>query len=178
MSFAAPQTYDVVVAGGGIVGTACALACTQAGLRVALVERDVWGSGATAAGMGHIVVLDDSEPQFALTRRSQRLWRTLSAALPAAAEFKSPGTLWLAADEEELFEVARKHRWLGERGVPTRMLSGQELAAMEPNLRAGLPGGLLVSDEIRPADGDQSAMRFRISAGPRATTRSPGAKRT
>ena len=147
MSFAAPQTYDVVVAGGGIVGTACALACTQAGLRVALVERDVWGSGATAAGMGHIVVLDDSEPQFALTRRSQRLWRTLSAALPAAAEFKSPGTLWLAADEEELFEVARKHRWLGERGVPTRMLSGQELAAMEPNLRAGLPGGLLVSED-------------------------------
>ena len=60
MSSTAPQTYDVVVAGGGIVGAACSLACAQAGLRVALVERDFLGSGATAAAMGHIVVMDDS----------------------------------------------------------------------------------------------------------------------
>ena len=34
--------------------------------------------GATAAGMGHIVVMDDSEAQFALTRYSQTLWDELS----------------------------------------------------------------------------------------------------
>ena len=79
MSVAAPQTFDTVIAGGGIVGAACALACAQKGLRVALVERDLLGSGATAAGMGHIVVMDDSEAQFALTRRSQQLWQALSA---------------------------------------------------------------------------------------------------
>src|SRR5579859_4484736 len=72
----APQDYDVVVAGGGIVGAACTYFCAQAGLRVALVERDFPGGGATAAGMGHIVVLDDSEAQFALTRHSQQLWRS------------------------------------------------------------------------------------------------------
>ncbi len=72
MSSAAPLSFDVVVAGGGIVGAACALASAQAGLRVALVEREFPGSGATAAGMGHIVVMDDSEAQFALTRRSQQ----------------------------------------------------------------------------------------------------------
>ena len=55
-----------------------------AGMRVALVERDVLGSGATAAGMGHIVVMDDSEAQFALTRCSQQLWQAL--ALHAAAQ--------------------------------------------------------------------------------------------
>ncbi|MGD0631855.1 MAG: FAD-dependent oxidoreductase, partial [Terracidiphilus sp.] len=93
MSVTAPQAYDAVIAGGGIVGAACALACAQAGLGVALVERDFLGSGATAAGMGHIVVLDDSEAQFALTRRSQQLWQALRPALPAGAEYESPGTL-------------------------------------------------------------------------------------
>jgi folate-dependent tRNA-U54 methylase TrmFO/GidA len=34
----AAQSFDVVFAGGGIVGTACAYACAQAGMRVALVE--------------------------------------------------------------------------------------------------------------------------------------------
>ena len=79
------SAFDVVIAGGGVVGTACAAACARRGMKVALVESDVLGGGATAAGMGHIVVMDDSEAQFALTRRSQQLWHNLSASLPAAA---------------------------------------------------------------------------------------------
>jgi glycine/D-amino acid oxidase-like deaminating enzyme len=141
------QSYDVVVAGGGIVGAACALACTQAGLSVALVERDVFGGGATAAGMGHIVVLDDSEAQFSLTRRSQRLWQMLSTALPSGAEYEAPGTLWVAADDDEMAEAARKHVYLRDREVPSRLISSGELAAMEPNLRPGLAGALLVIED-------------------------------
>jgi glycine/D-amino acid oxidase-like deaminating enzyme len=147
MSSAAPKAYDVVVAGGGIVGAACALACAEAGLSVALVERDIPGSGATAAGMGHIVVMDDSEAQFALTRRSQQLWQHLCPTLPATAEYETPGTLWVAADEEELSEAARKCGWLTERGVPCSLLSSDELAELEPNLSPGLAGALLVSED-------------------------------
>ncbi len=144
----AARSYDVVVAGGGIVGAACALACAQAGLSVALVERDVFGGGATAAGMGHIVVLDDSEAQFSLTRRSQQLWQTLSAALPPGAEYEAPGTLWVAADDDEMAEAARKHVYLRDREVPSRVLSSEELAAIEPNLRPGLAGALLVMQDV------------------------------
>jgi len=135
MSVATPQKFDVVVAGAGIVGAACTLAFAQAGFRVALVERHLAGSGATGAAMGHIVVMDDSEAQFVLTRRSQQLWQALSTTLPAGAEYETPGTLWIAADEEELAEAARKHQRLIERNVPSRLLSSRELAALEPNLR-------------------------------------------
>jgi glycine/D-amino acid oxidase-like deaminating enzyme len=147
MSVTTSQSFDVVIAGGGIVGAACALACAQAGLRVALVERDILGSGATAAGMGHIVVMDDSEAQFALTRRSQLLWQALSPSLPASAEYESTGTIWVAANEEELAEAARKQEWLAARDVPSRLPSSRELAALEPNLRKGLAGGLLVIED-------------------------------
>ena len=71
--------YDVVVVGAGIVGAACADEFARRGLRVAIVDRDVVGSGATAAGMGHIVVMDDSEAQFALTRYSQQLWQAVAS---------------------------------------------------------------------------------------------------
>src|ERR1700733_8509871 len=104
MSATAPLSYDVVIAGGGIVGAACALASAQAGFRVALVEREFLGSGATAAGMGHIVVMDDAGAQFPPPRRSQQLWQALSATLPSGAEFEALGTLWVAAEEEELAE--------------------------------------------------------------------------
>jgi len=91
--------------------------------------------------------MDDSEAQFALTRRSQQLWQALSRTLPTAAEYETPGTVWVAADEEELAESARKHALLTERNVPSRLLSAAELAALEPNLRPGLAGGLLVIED-------------------------------
>ena len=147
MSSTAVRSYDVVVAGGGIVGAACALACAQAGFHTALVEREFAGCGATGAGMGHIVVMDDSEAQFALTRRSQQLWLALSESLPASAEFEKRGTIWVAADDEELAEAERKHAYLEEREVPSQILSNSKLSALEPNLRAGLAGGLLVSED-------------------------------
>jgi len=143
----ATRSYDVVIAGGGIVGAACALAFAQTRLRVALVERELIGGGATAAGMGHIVVMDDSEAQFALTRRSQQLWQKLSPSLPAGAEFEKRGTIWVAADNEELAEAARKHGYLRDREVPSQILSTDELATLEPNLRPGLGGGLLVPED-------------------------------
>ena len=52
---------------------------------------------ATAAGMGHLVVMDDSEAQFALTRYSQQLWDEVSAELPREVEHDACGTIWIAA---------------------------------------------------------------------------------
>ena len=140
-------SFDVVIVGGGVVGAATSAACARAGLRIALVERDFLGGGATAAGMGHIVVMDDSEAQFALTRYSQLLWSKLAPELPDNIEFETPGTLWLAADDEEMAEAERKHRFYRERDVPAQLLSSRALASLEPNVRPGLAGALLVSDD-------------------------------
>jgi D-hydroxyproline dehydrogenase subunit beta len=139
--------YDVVIVGAGIVGAACADEFARRGMRVAIVDRDVVGSGATAAGMGHIVVMDDSEAQFALTRYSQQLWQALRPDLPAEVEYDQCGTIWVAADEEEMAEVRRKHSYYADRGVPTTVLDPQALKRLEPNLRDGMAGGLLVAED-------------------------------
>ncbi|MDT8066661.1 MAG: FAD-dependent oxidoreductase [Terriglobia bacterium] len=140
----AKSTFDIAIAGAGIVGAACAAEFASAGMKVVVIERDMVGSGATAAGMGHIVVMDDSEAQFALTRYSQQLWHELIPQLPAEVEYQKTGTIWVAADEEEMGEVYRKREYYAARGVATEVLDAKSLAAAEPNLRAGLAGGLLV----------------------------------
>jgi D-hydroxyproline dehydrogenase subunit beta len=139
--------YDAIIVGAGIVGAACADELARRGLRVGVIDRDVIGSGATAAGMGHIVVMDDSEPQFALTRYSQTLWQALERDLPEDVEFEQCGTIWVAADDDEMLEVQRKCDYYRTRGVPAEILDHAHLKELEPNLREGLSGGLLVPED-------------------------------
>ena len=139
--------YDAVIVGCGIVGAACAMEFARRSMRVAAVDRETVGGGATAAGMGHIVAMDDSDAQFALTRYSQQLWQQLRPELPDDVEYEQCGTVWVAADEEEMNEVHRKHDYYGSRGVPTEVLDCRRLKELEPNLRDGFAGGLLVPED-------------------------------
>jgi glycine/D-amino acid oxidase-like deaminating enzyme len=141
------MTFDVAVIGAGIVGVACASALSTAELSVVVIDPNGIATGTTAAGMGHIVVMDDSEAQFALTHYSQKLWNALADEMPQAAEFEHRGTIWVAVDEDEMNEVRRKRKFYGDRGVDTHVLDEFDLRAAEPNLRDGLAGGLLVESD-------------------------------
>jgi glycine/D-amino acid oxidase-like deaminating enzyme len=137
-------TSDVIIVGAGIVGAACADALAAEGVGVTVVESRGVGAGTTAAGMGHLVVMDDSEAQFALTRLSVDLWQQVAGEIPADVEWDPCGTLWVAADDEEMGDVRRKHRYYADRGVTTEILDGRQVAEAEPNLRPGFAGGLRV----------------------------------
>ena len=141
------ETFDCVVVGSGIVGAACAARLAKDGMHVALVDCMGAGLGATAAGMGHIVVMDDSPAQFLLTQYSQNLWQSLAQTLPAAAEFQQCGTLWVAADREEMNEVTRKHSFYQANGVSTEILEHEALIRLEPELSRDLVGALLVQSD-------------------------------
>ena len=139
--------FDAVVIGAGIVGASCADALAANGLHVAIVEEKCIGGGATGAGMGHIVVMDDSPAQLALTRYSQQLWEQLKSQLPDAVEYEGTGTIWVAADDEEMAEVFRKREVYAQYGVESKVLSRAALLSEEPQLRDSLAGGLLVSGD-------------------------------
>lgn len=141
------SSYDVIVIGAGIVGAACALECARERLKVLVIEAEIVGGGATSAGMGHLVVMDDSEAQFALTRYSRDLWLELADSLTDECEFVKTGTIWVAADDFEMAEVRRKHVFYNDRGVRAEILDAATLSTTEPNLRRNLKGGLLVPDD-------------------------------
>jgi len=139
---------DAIVVGAGVVGAACAVALARDGLRVLVLDADAAALGTTAAGMGHLVVMDDSPEQLALTRYSTSLWRAQSDAVRAASELDWCGTVWVAEDETQLDAVRAKQRLYSEHGVDAELLDQTSLIEAEPQLRPGLAGGLLV-----PSDG-------------------------
>ncbi|HEY3860428.1 MAG TPA: FAD-dependent oxidoreductase [Verrucomicrobiae bacterium] len=141
------QSFDVIIVGAGIVGAACAAECAEAGLKTLIVDRGVIAGGTTAAGMGHIVVMDDSEAQFALTEYSRRLWLQMRQRLSDDVEYELCGTLWVAADDEEMAEARRKETYYAARNARVEILDGEQVRRAEPNLRPGLAGGLRVLDD-------------------------------
>lgn len=139
--------YDVIVVGGGILGCACAASLTQQGLSLCLIEPSTIGGGTTAAGMGHLVVMDDNPAELALSAYSLELWRELISqhkGLAQAHEYRQCGTIWVASDEEEMQAARAKREILQAHGIASDMLDAKALHAHEPQLRADLAGGLLV----------------------------------
>ena len=141
---------DVLIVGAGIVGAACAYECAQAGLSTAVFDPGPVGGGATAASMGHLVALDGSAEEFALSHASLVLWKQWLEDKPDRAkitEYAPCGTLWLASDDEELQLAQQKANWFTARGWAAEMLSASDLVSLEPCLRPGLAGALRVKGD-------------------------------
>lgn len=137
--------YDLIVAGAGIVGAACADAAAAAGLRVAIVEPGPVGGAASACAMGHLVAMDDDPAEFALARLSLAHWETL-AGLPGA-EFSRCGTLWVAATDAQAAAIAARVARIAAAGGHAIALDARQLREAEPALAPDLRGGLLVPRE-------------------------------
>ena len=161
------RSPDVVVVGAGVIGAACAAALSRDGLQVMLVDADFAGGGSTGVAMGHIVVLDDSEPQLALTARSRLLWSELAPSLPRDCEDERRGTLWIAANDGELASARTRAAILIAHGVDAFILDDRELALREPRLRNGLAGALFVPDDrvLYPPAATRYFVRQAVSLG-------------
>lgn len=143
---AADRSAEAIVVGAGIIGAACAWRLAQQGLQVLLVDNQ--RAGATAAGMGHLVCMDDNPAELALSAYSLQLWRSLVARMPENCAWRGCGTLWLAERDDEMAIAEAKLQRMAEYGVTSEMQSAAQVAGLEPMLRPGLAGGLRV-----PGDG-------------------------
>lgn len=147
MSDTLPRTADVVVVGGGIVGTAVARQLAHDGLKTVLLEARSFGgavSGASLACLGtHMHSLDELE----VLVEACALWRGLSENLGHPFEYNHSGQLRFILREED---VAVARRWIdGERafGLPPELLTPAAVREIEPLLT-----GPIVAASWSPGD--------------------------
>ena len=113
---------DVVIIGAGIIGAACAHELAANGLDVLLL--DAQRGGATAAGMGHLVALDENPAELALSNYSIQRWRELGRLMDESCGYRNNGTLWLAASDDEMAVAENKLNTLSEQGMSCELLGG------------------------------------------------------
>jgi D-hydroxyproline dehydrogenase subunit beta len=132
---------DVVVIGGGIAGCACAYYLSLSGVRVRLLERGPLGSGASRAGMSHVVTWEEPEMHLELARASQRLYEQLCHELPGDIEYRRTGSLAVVEDPAGMEAMAAMISRLGAWGLECHLLDSAGLAEAEPALAPGMAGG-------------------------------------
>ncbi|WP_429251911.1 NAD(P)/FAD-dependent oxidoreductase [Paraburkholderia sp. GAS333] len=141
------MSADALIVGAGIVGAACAAELAALGMRVDVIDAQSVGGGATAAGMGHIVVMNDSPAEFALSRYSRDLWLQLAPQLRTRDAFSRCGTLWIAEDEEEWQAARAMHAAFDAQGIAAELLDAASLRAAEPALAESMAGGLRIAHD-------------------------------
>src|SRR5919205_1685909 len=162
---------DVEVIGGGVTGCACALALAEGGLRVRLYEgRSIAGgasgrNGGFALG-GGAMRYDVARETFG--RDAARAYWLLAEEyldrleLLAGEALTRPGSLRLAADEEELEQLRLEHAALREDGFAAEW---RDSGALAPGLRSAFLGGIFT-----PHDGSLQPARFVLDLAARAIT--------
>lgn len=145
------QGADAVIVGAGVVGAACALACTRAGLRVTVVDRGSVAAGTTGAGEGNILVSDkEPGPELDLALLSNRLWRETVPTLDGGdVELETKGGLVVTGTDRGFTSLLGLAAHQNSLGIQARPVDSTELADLEPHLRMGLPGGVFYPQDMQ-----------------------------
>ncbi|WP_338702584.1 FAD-binding oxidoreductase [Streptomyces sp. Q6] len=136
---------DVVVVGAGMVGAACALYASRAGLRTLLVDRGPVAGGTTGAGEGNLLVSDkEPGPELDLALLSRRLWGDLAAepGLGRAVEFEEKGGVVVASGPEGMAALSTFAEGQRTAGVEALTVTPEELRDLEPHMTKDVAGGV------------------------------------
>ncbi|WP_432574920.1 glycine oxidase ThiO [Kineococcus sp. SYSU DK005] len=141
---------DVVVIGGGIVGTSCAWRLAERGHRVVLVDPDP-GGGSSRAAAGMLAPVSElhhgEEDLLALCLLAASGFaehaRRVSAAGDAPTGYRGCGTLVVALDAGDRARLADVRRAQERLGLDVQALTGRECRRLEPLLDPAVSGGTL-----------------------------------
>jgi len=153
---------DVVVIGGGIVGSAVAGELARLGAAVTLVERGPIAAG--ASGRNHGLLFRPEDPVLdPLFRASLARYRELAttAELDLGLDAAPVGLLIVVADEAGWAAGEREAASAARGGMLVERLDAAGLRAEEPALGEGLQGALLIDDGVRV---DPAALTLAVAA--------------
>ncbi|KKD55351.1 MULTISPECIES: NAD(P)/FAD-dependent oxidoreductase [Paenibacillus] len=134
---------DLVIVGGGIIGTAIAYYAAKSGMKVVLAERGEIAGGTSSRCDGNILAID-KEPGFdsRMSLLSQKLVAEMAKELEDEFEYRAPGSILVCENDQEMQAAELWVTRQQQEGLPFRMLDQQDLQEEWPYLAKDLPGGL------------------------------------
>ena len=148
------KTYDVIIAGGGIIGGAIAFKLAQHKLQVLLMDRQSPGQEASWAAAGMLSPAPDSAdaiPLVPLARASMKIYPEFVASVESvsgiSAGFRPYGAIEALFDsdaENKLDAMIAEHRKLG---LDAEVLHIEDAAVLEPHMNREIRAAAILRKE-------------------------------
>ena len=156
------SSADALVVGAGVVGLAIALELRARGADVVVLERKGVAEGQSGIQPGGVRLQWGTTVNCRLAMESLAWWRTADERLepPVPLAWASCGYLFVAHTDEALARLAANVRLQNDMGIPSRVVSAAEAAA----LVEGLDPRSIVGGSYCPEDGYMGEPQAAIAA--------------
>jgi len=149
------MNFDVLIAGGGVIGLSIARELNKKGVdNIAVVESGICGEKASwaAAGMlGLQAEWESADPFYSLCKRSSEMYPAFSAGLldetDIDIELDRSGTLHLAFSQHDLAGLDLKFQKQIAAGLSLERLSDNDVRKAEPFVTPDVLGGLYFAND-------------------------------
>jgi sarcosine oxidase subunit beta len=132
-SAAVPSSADVVIVGGGVIGTSIAFHLAEAGVRdVVLVDRAGLGSGSTCKAAGGVRAQFSDSVNIALGARSLEAFGRFGRRPGQEIDLHRVGYLFLLSSSDQVKTFTASVRLQNELGVDSRIISPAQAAELSP----------------------------------------------
>src|SRR5690348_9143096 len=146
------QTADVVLIGGGIVGSSIAYHLVAAGCKnVLVIERETaQGKGSTGKSMGGVRAQFSTPVNIQMSLYSIPFYSSFDERLGYPCDYRAQGYLFCATCDKHMSYLRTNYQKQVEMGLKdVRLLAGEEIRSMFPQLR----GDDIVGGSICGTDG-------------------------
>ncbi len=144
-----PETVDVVVIGGGIIGLCTALPLIQSGLRVAIIDKGRIAAEQSSRNWGWVRRMGRDPRELPLIAAAMRLWDGMAETVGRDVGFRRSGILYLCETDAD---VAHHENWLasaGDHAGDTRIIRGDTLRALLPGATRDFHAALWTASDAR-----------------------------
>lgn len=139
--------YDLIVVGGGVLGAFHAYHALEAGLKVALIEKDKAPQEATTRNFGQVVPSGMDSKWQAYGRESLKIYKQIQSKFDIS--IRNNGSVYIASNEEEM-QLLEELRVINQTNdYSSEMMSKEACLAKYPGLKADYAkGGLFFPEEV------------------------------
>ena len=129
----------IVIVGAGVIGAAIAYHLSQRnGIAVTVLERDVSGTGASGHSFAWVNAFGKEPRDYhTLNRRSLDMWYRLAHQLDADIGIHYGGEMRWENDPQRATQLRQRIRQIQTWGYPCRLITRDEILALEPHLHPG-----------------------------------------
>jgi glycine oxidase len=146
--------YDVIIVGGGVIGSSIAFQLSKRHYRVLIVEKGTIAQKASSAAAGMLGAQNELEKDralFPIALKSRAMFPGLAEELKSLSnidiELIQSGILRVAQTEQEVARLQSVAAYQQNEGEEVEWLSEQQVKAKEPQISQSIIGGLYMPND-------------------------------